>query len=739
MATIIDALLVTLGLDGKAFSEGAKAGETQLEHLRKTAEDVTKEIKSRGAEAGEYFLKFAERAAAVIGIGLSLHELKSAIQETAAEYVDLAKLAEQFHTTAEAVDEFADTGKLLGLSKDITIGGLKELDRAVQDTALGLGRAKKVFESMNISVTDAAGAVKPTTAVMAELAEKFKDMERGKQIRVMERLGLNPALLKLFNADIGEMQKRLERVDDATGFNLNKAVKNSQAFIKATKGMQLEINSLKLFFDKLFEAAYVNAMPALTEMLVTAKKYIGEVFDYIVDHKDVVVGVMIAMGAAVTYYLLPPLLATAAAAIATIAPFLGIAAVVASVVAVFALLYDDWAVWIDGGTSSLGAFWQFFADVWGKIEGTVTRVMSELKGVFTGVFSVLIDVVKLFVALFFGSANDVKKTWSSLCGDIPALWGNVWKLVFDVIDAAAIALQAVTLGLWENIKAGAGAFADWMQGRLGLMGTYFDDILPGAMRAFRGVRDVVFSDLALIGDMFKAVVSLMTGDITGFSQSVSDIWTDIKTGCIAAFSIIGIDITGVFSWINSAIETTSRIVESIAGVFSKTGTSISTAWGALWDGLKSVAAGVVDWLMGKLDAVAGMFSRIGKVISLVKGPNSDEPQSKSGDAVSHSKSSGATVQPAPVDAQYDDLVSQSMRPSAAAATAALDAARPAQAATAISPSVSNNSESKTTITKETHIGEINIHTQATDANGVAAEIGNAVQSNAMADQADAGM
>lgn len=58
---------------------------------------------------------------------------------------------------------------------------------------------------------------------------------------------------------------------------------------------------------------------------------------------------------------------------------------------------------------------------------------------------------------------------------------------------------------------------------------------------------------------------------------------------------------------------------------------------------------------------------------------------------------------------------------------------------AMRPSVANSSHSTSTSTRETHIGQITVQTQATDAKGIAKDIGGAVKSHGLVDQADGGM
>ena len=431
---IVDALLVTLGLDHNQFDVGSAQVEKQIDELRVHVTNTANEIEKSTEGLAEGLLSFAEKAAGVLGVAFSFYELKDKIEETAQAYVDLGKLAEQFHTTTEALEEYSEAGRLLGLSNEVTIGSLKDLDRAVQDTALGLGRAKKIFEELGISVKDAAGNVKPTTQVMAELAAKFKGMERGKQLRIMERLGLNPALLKMFNADLGDMQKRLDDIDKATGFSLDKATKNSAEFTKSLKGLSLEVRTVSMYFEKLFETAYIELMPVIADAMDEARGYVAEFLEFIEEHKPFVVGVFMAIAAAVTYFVIPSLVEAAVAAWAAVAPFIGIGLAIAAVIAIFALLYDDWQTWMNGGKSELGELWEFFASIWPKIRDTVLTVFEDVKRVGMETFGVLIAAVKFIAALFTGSSDDIARTWRDLCGKLVELFADVGELLIAAIE-----------------------------------------------------------------------------------------------------------------------------------------------------------------------------------------------------------------------------------------------------------------------------------------------------------------
>ena len=201
------------------------------------------------------------------------------VKAIADDFDQLDKLATQFRTTADAIDEFADAAGILGIKEETAVEGLKNLDRAIVDTSMGMGKAKAVFEDLGISVKDANGNLKPTTEVMAELAEKFKDMDKSKQIRIMEKLGLDPALIKVFNADMAALRADMEAIDKAAGVDFGQAMAESKAFMEVWRAMQQEIQKWKLLFKTTMESVSVKLMPkfraqmkSITESMINFRR-----------------------------------------------------------------------------------------------------------------------------------------------------------------------------------------------------------------------------------------------------------------------------------------------------------------------------------------------------------------------------------------------------------------------------------------------------------------------------------
>ncbi len=372
------------------------------------------------------------------------------VQKIAEEFYQLDKIATQFRTTADAIDEFSDAAVILGIKEETSIDSLKNLDRAIVDTSMGLGRAKLVFEDLGISVEDAAGKLKPTTEVMAELAEKFKTMERGKQIRVMERLDLDPSLLKLFSADMAALRAEMNAIDNATGFDLGKSIAESKDFMSVWRLMTQEIQKWKMLFSKMMEAIAVKLMPKLSaqikavtgKMLAFRQRVMGAmpkiinavspIIDIVLRIAEafIIVAGRVASGISSVLGWLSKvndmtngwagyILAAAAAwehlNLAFLKTPLGI---LLSLAAAIALLVDDFMTWREGGKSLIN---------WGEWKNEIdlaTDLIDGLKAVLVDAFQAIFAAIDAVVSLLTGGWSSAWTAVKSMIGSIGGMFSG---------------------------------------------------------------------------------------------------------------------------------------------------------------------------------------------------------------------------------------------------------------------------------------------------------------------------
>lgn len=413
------------------------------------------------------------------------------VQKIAADFDQMDKLATQFRTTADAIDEFADAAGILGIKEETAVEGLKNLDRAIVDTSMDMGRAKAVFADLGITVKDAAGNLKPTTEVMAELAEKFKGMERGKQIRVMERLGLDPSLLKLFNADMVALRAEMEAIDKAAGLDFGQAMAESKAFMEIWRAMQQEIQKWKLLFKTTMESVSVKLMPkfraqirAITDAMINFRRKVMDNLPKAIEAIMPIIGVImriaeafikitarIASGAMTIIGWLLKLneftggwagyiLAAAAAwmhlNLAFLKTPLGMLLALATAVA---LLIDDFLTFKEGGDSLID---------WGSGFGIVMQgVTAALTGFLAYIALSKAAVIAMTVATNAWAAATAIANGIMSAARIAVLlfnlvlYANPIMLVVAAV-AALIAAGVLLIQNWDTVKQWFSSFFDWL-------------------------------------------------------------------------------------------------------------------------------------------------------------------------------------------------------------------------------------------------------------------------------------
>lgn len=445
MSAILETFYTLFKSDTSDLDKGLSESQRKAKELADKLGDADK----AGSKLGGTLMELAVKGGALLGIGLSITSLWSGVSDVAASNFELAKLADRFGTTADAIDEFMDAGELLGISNEKTKGGLEALDRAVQDTALGLGRAKKVFEELGIEVQDSSGKIKPITTVMEELQGKISKLDKGTQIRIMERLGLDPSLLKLFNADLGDLRKRMADIDSATGFQLDKAVKRSQEFTKAQKEMKIEVATLSMYLSKLKEKFAVDALPIFTKGIQIATEWFQKLVKFVLSNSKFVEGALIAIAGAITYFLLPAAIRGAIAVGLMLAPFLLIGLAVAAVAAVFALAYDDITNFMEGNDSLIG------------------QILEK--------WPVVGDIIR--------GVGDVFKWLAETVLDVLDIIAQGWKLTFDAIYEVVAGI----FGFWADKTSEIGGVMGALKDLVGGVFTYWIDLITQFLGKFGGI------------------------------------------------------------------------------------------------------------------------------------------------------------------------------------------------------------------------------------------------------------
>jgi hypothetical protein len=437
-------------------------------------------LKKFNAALGSSALAASALGAAVVASAAAIF---SAVKNIAGEYDELDKLALKLNTTVDALDEFADIGQVIGLSKAQTVGSLESLNRAMSDTALGVGRAKKIFESLGVAVVDAAGKMRPTTEVMDDLSEKFKGMDRGKAMAVMNRLGLDPSLIRLFNADLSTLRAELAEIDKAAGFDLGHAVEESKAFTTSWRLLKQEFEKFRILFSKTLEAIAIKLMPILRRGMddfakkikelrrivmedmgavrdflfdfargvvltfAAAWQLLGRVIDVVAAFVRLVVGAFNMLDPVVQKLIIGVGLFAAAWRYLSLAMLANPIVLIAAALTGLLLLIDDFIGYKEG----LQSFFDWSAVV--PAVDMVTDAVMWLMGVLGDMFAMAINGIGFLYNLLTGNFT---KAWDDLVYSLM----SVWSIFTKILDVVGLVVDGVAklFGFTGSLTGSIGKF-----------------------------------------------------------------------------------------------------------------------------------------------------------------------------------------------------------------------------------------------------------------------------------------
>lgn len=255
--SILQEFLVKIGFDvNKSQLAAVDAG---IAKAGASANLFDKEVNSAASSVSGKLLpalkSMLSPLAAIAATGFAYDKVFEFIKNSAEGFEQISRLANRVNTTADAVKKLGYVSEFTGSSVEAAESSLDGLNKAAGSAALGVGRSKKIFQEIGVNIRDSNGRLKDTTQLLYEVGNAIKGMERGKQLAVLSRLGIDPTLINTLTTDVGKFRKEYEIVMKAAGIDNNKAAESGVQFAEALKRLGLIWAAIKQavaasFFDQ---------------------------------------------------------------------------------------------------------------------------------------------------------------------------------------------------------------------------------------------------------------------------------------------------------------------------------------------------------------------------------------------------------------------------------------------------------------------------------------------------------
>jgi hypothetical protein len=439
MPTVIDSLIVTLGLDSSGLvSKGTAADKTlkNLEGSSKSTEQGVKKLSDTTKTTAGSVDGLTRSLGAFLALLGGTFALRAFIEDTIASSAALDRLSKNLNVSVEDLSAWGNAVEGLGGNAKGLQGTMLMLSQAQTELRLtGQSGLVPYFASLGVAIAGVGGAARPVNEILLDLSSRFSHMDRTTAFNVGKMMGLDPDTINLLLQGREELERTLKTQKE------NNVVTKAQA--EESAKLQKSIITLKQSFTALGRDLLQQASPALEKML----DMLSKLADWAQNNKEFLKDlgkVLLTVAAGLTA------ISVASSPIAlTVAAILLLSAAIA-------LLWQDYQTWKRGGDTLID--WEKWKPGIDAAKEAIRELARVVKESFGSIWSDLEAVQKLMHGDWRGALADARKSDDHF----RAALKDAMHAGQDVYDGVTAVRQAT-------------AVADGQQGSQGYIKQYFID------------------------------------------------------------------------------------------------------------------------------------------------------------------------------------------------------------------------------------------------------------------------
>lgn len=225
MATVIDALVVTLGLDASGFKKGQQETKESLDKIRKNSEQTAKDMEAAGKRAASFFGSIRTELLALVGVTLSANGIKNFITSTANSLQQLGINSKALDMSAKSLDGWSRAAEAAGSSAEKMQGTLAGFQDVLTQVRTGGASDSPLFAAL-ASFGGATGAnfdyqKDNSESIMRKIAQNWNKLNADAKRRFGGMFGFDNATQQALSSeqlvtDAGRFEKTSKATEDAT-------------------------------------------------------------------------------------------------------------------------------------------------------------------------------------------------------------------------------------------------------------------------------------------------------------------------------------------------------------------------------------------------------------------------------------------------------------------------------------------------------------------------------------------
>ncbi|WP_182356668.1 phage tail tip lysozyme [Komagataeibacter europaeus] len=202
MATVIDALVVTLGLDPKGVQKGQKDASTAMGKVSQSVQTMGKGIDAAGRSGAQAIRSLSREAVAFFAVLTAGKSLKAFVQDNTSANVALGNLSRNIGVSAQSLGAWQNVARSFGGTAEDVSGSMQSLVSQFQ-TVEGRTNLGVTFAQMGVRLQGANGKLRDMNEMLPDLA------------RAAQRLG--PQIFSALGSQAGFSQGFINMLEQGPG------------------------------------------------------------------------------------------------------------------------------------------------------------------------------------------------------------------------------------------------------------------------------------------------------------------------------------------------------------------------------------------------------------------------------------------------------------------------------------------------------------------------------------------
>lgn len=241
MPTVLDSLIIEIGLDPTKFTKGQKEAIRQFNEAAEAAKKAASSIEASSSRSAEFLAKVNTQlmafGALLVGSRLTGDLIRFGANVTKQDAAT-GRLAYTLETSVQGLDKWRNAAYLAGGSADGVTGFIQNLTSEFAKFEIhGQSDLIPYFRGLGVQVSDATGKMRPFADIMRDVSNAVKKLGPAQGAEWLRSIGADPGSINLLIKGGDELDRYLkmaERFSTVSPKNVENATKLDLAYRNLT-------------------------------------------------------------------------------------------------------------------------------------------------------------------------------------------------------------------------------------------------------------------------------------------------------------------------------------------------------------------------------------------------------------------------------------------------------------------------------------------------------------------------